>query len=216
MFSIINRPDLHHIFQKEVTGKARPRIVERAWSVLVTALCTIVAYHQFSGSSTINWNGDDRKSDSSICRKGVKCFNNSFVYDTIVVYHHLSGSSSIISKGDVRKKDTSFCRKCVKCFSNSFMHDCCISSILRVFNDCLKWRWQEKRQLNMSKRREVFQKQLYCTIVVYHQLTGSSSIFSKRYDRKKDTSFCRKDVRCFSNSFLHDCCFSSILRIFND
>ena len=170
--------------------KSDTSFVGRAWSVSVTALYKIVVYHQLSRSSSIIWNGDDRKSDTSICRNGVKCFDN---------------------------RSVSY---------NSF---CCISSIVRIFIDFLKWRWQEKRQLNLSKRHKVFQLQLYIrllyiinyqdlhrvfememtgkatpqfaetawnvsktallTIVVYNQLSGSSWVFWKRDDRKSDTSF---------------------------
>ena len=83
----------------------------------------------------------------------------------IVVYQQLSVSSSIIWKGVDRKSDTSLCQKARKYFSNSFIYDCCISSFVRIFIDFLKCRWQEKRHLNMSKRREVFQWQLYLRLL---------------------------------------------------
>ena len=142
----------------------------------------------------------------------------------------------------------------MKCFSNSFIYDCCISSIVRIFMDYLKWRWQEKRHLNMSKRREVFQWQLYIrllyvincqdlqrifetemtvettpklferawsvsvtalnTIVVYHQLSGFLSNIGKGDNRKIDISVSRNGVKCISDSFMYDCCISSIVRIF--
>ena len=220
----------------ERTGRPTPQFVERAWSVSVTALITIFVYHQLSWSSSIFGDRDDRKSDTSVCRKGVKCFSNSFTYDccfssfvriftknlkgrwqekrelnmskrrevlqkqlflrllysiicqdihrifwkeiagkaniqyvetawsvsvtalhTIVVYHHLSGSSPNILKGDSRKSEHSICRNGVKCFSNGFIDKCCISSFVRIFVEFLKWRWQEKRHLKLSLRREVFQ-----------------------------------------------------------
>ena len=77
----INCQDPHGFFGREMTGKATPQFVGRAWSVSVTALYKIVVYHQLSGSSSIIWNGDDRKSDNSICQKGMSCFSNSFIYD---------------------------------------------------------------------------------------------------------------------------------------
>ena len=174
-----------------------------------------------------------------------------------------------------------------------------MSSIVRIFIDYLKWRWQEKWHLNLSKRREVFQQQLYIrllyiiisldlhqknememtgkdtsncrsgvkfsitalytirllliilcpdlhrmfemertrkatphfvetagsvsltalyTIVVYHHLSGSSRISWDGDDRTSDISICRNSVRCFSDSFIYDCCLSSFVsfvRTFN-
>ena len=209
---IINCQDLQRLLEMEKTGISTPRFVEGAWSVSVVDLYTAVVYHQLSGSSSIIWNGDDRKCD------------------------------------------TSFCRKSVKCFSNSFIYDCYISSIDRIFPDYLKCRWQENQHLKMSKRREVFQWQLYIrllyiifcqylhwlyelemtgratpqfverarsssvtalyTIVVYHSLSGSSSINRKRDNRKSVNSICRKGVKFFGNRFNYDCCLSSFVRIF--
>ena len=209
---MINCQDLHRLFEMEMTGKATTQFVKKAWSVSVTALYTIVEYHHLSGSSPNIWNGDVRKSNTSICQEGMKCFSYSFVYD------------------------------------------CCISSIIRIFIEYLKRRWQEKRHLNLPKRREVFQKQLYSRllyiincqdpqgffgremtgkatpqfvggawsvsvtalykIVVYHQLSGSSSIIWNGDDSKSDTSICPKLMKCFSDSFIYDCCISSIIMIF--
>ena len=81
---IIFCQDFHRIFEMEITGKATLQFVKMAWSVSVTAMYTIVFYHQLSGSSWIIWNGDDSKVDTSICWKGVKCFSNGFKYDTCV------------------------------------------------------------------------------------------------------------------------------------
>ena len=251
----------------EMTGKATPQFVERVWSVSPTTSYRIVVYHQLSGSSPIIWNADDRKSDTSNCRDGMKCFSNSFIYDCcissivrtfmdylkwrwqekrppnyfkgratpqivatawsvsvtalymIVVYHQLSGPSWIIWNGDDRRSDPQIISKAVNGeaapFSNSFIYDCCISSIVRIFFDFLKCRWQEKGHLNMSKRREVFQWQLYM-IVVYHHLSGSSSRVWNRDDRKSDTWNCRDGVKCFSDSFINDCCMLSIVKIFSE
>ena len=170
-------------------GEAAPQFVEKAWSVSVTPLLTIVVYHQLSGSSWIIWNGDDRKSDNSICQKVMKSFSNSFIYD------------------------------------------CWISPFVRIFTEYLKWRWQEKQHLSLSRGQEVFQLQLYIRlvniiicqdlhrifkmtktgkatphfvegawsvpvkalrkIVEYHQFSGSSLINWNGVDRKSDTSICR-------------------------
>ena len=196
----------------QMTRKATPRFVEMAWNVSVTALYTIVVYHQLSGSSSNIRIGEDRKSDTSLCQKAMKFFSSSLIYDR------------------------------------------CISSIVRIFMDYLKWRRQDKRHLTFLKRREVYQYHLFTgllhiinyryshrinememtgkatpqfvervwsvpvtalfTIVVYHQLSGSSSIFWNADDRKSDTTTCRNGVKCFSNSFTYDCCISSIVRIF--
>ena len=179
------------LFGMQMTKKTTPGFVEMAWNFSVTALYTIVLYHQLSGSSLNVWKGNDSKSDTSICRKGLKCFTNSFRYDicqhlhrllememtrkaipqfvktawsvavtaldTIDVSHQLSGSSWNNWIGDDKKNDTSLCRKGVKCFTNSFLYDCRITSIERIFTDYLKWRWQEKRHLILSKGREVLQ-----------------------------------------------------------
>ena len=177
----------------EKTRKATPQFVERAWSVQATALYTIAVYHQFSGFSSIIWNGVDRKTDTSICRK------------------------------------------IVKSFSNSFMYNCCSLSVVRIFIDYLKKRWQEKPHFNLSKVCEVFQQQLYIrllyiincqeflrffemqmtrkktphfverarsvqvtalyTIVVYHQLSWSSLTIWNADDRKIDISICQNFVK---------------------
>ena len=191
---------LHRIFEMEMTGKATPHFVKRPWSVSVATLYTIVVYHQLSRSSSIFWNADDMKSDTSNCQDGMKRFS--------------------------------------KCFK----YDCCISPIVRIFKDYLKWRWQEKRHLNMSKRREVFQWQLYIrllyiincqdlhglfememtgeatpqyvkaawsvsvtalyTIVVCYQLSRSSANIWNVDDSRSDTSIFRKGMKCFSNNFI--------------
>ena len=214
MLFVINCQDLHRIFELEMTGKLTTQFVETAWSVAVTALYTIVVYHQLSGSSSNIWNGDDKKNDTWNCRKGVKCFSNIYTYD------------------------------------------CCLSSFVSIFIDYLKWRWQEKQQHNLSKRREVLQSQLYIrllyiincqdfhgifememtgkatthfversrsvavtalyTIVVYHQLSGSSSNIWNGDDKKIHTSNCRKGLKFFSNSYSYDCCLSSFVSIFID
>ena len=167
-----------------MTEKATPQFVKRAQSVSVTALYTFVQYHHLSGSSPNFWNEDDRKSNTSICQKSMKCLSDSFIYD------------------------------------------CWISSFVRIFTEYLKWRWQEKQHLILSKGHEVFQWQLYIrllkiiicqdlhrifememtgkatphivkrawsvsvtplyTIVEYHQLSGSSSIVWNGDDRKND------------------------------
>ena len=198
----------------EMTGKATIQFVKRAWCVFVTALYTIVIDHQLSGSSSNTWNRDDRRSDTSICRKGMKCF------------------------------------------SNSSTHDCCISSIVRSLMNFLEGRWQEKRQLNLSEGREVFQLQLYIgllciincqdllrlfememtgkatpefvqsswsvsvtalyTIVEYHHLSGSSPNIWNGDDRKSDTSICQEGMKCFSNSFIYDFWISPFVRIFTE
>ena len=180
----------------EMTGKSTPHFVKREWIVSVTASYTIVESNPLSWSSPNIWNGDDRKSDTSIFQEDMKCFSNSFIYDccitslvmifidylkwrwqekrqphfvkstwsdlvtalyTIVVYHHLSWSSSIIWNGDDSKVDTSICQEHMKWFTNRFLYDCCISSLVMIFIDYLKWRWQEKRHLNLSRGLEVFQ-----------------------------------------------------------
>ena len=202
---IIFCQDLRRTFEMEMTGKATLQFVGAAWRVSVKALNTIVVYHQMSGSSSTFNKGDDRKSGTSFCRKGMKCFsnsfiydccmssivrifidylkwrwqeketskcrscvkffNNSFVYDTIVVNHHLSGSSSNVWNGDDKKSDSSICWNGGKCFNKSFIYDCCLSSFVRIFAEYSRWRWQDKRHLNMSKRREVFQWQLYIRLL---------------------------------------------------
>ena len=156
----------------EMTGEATPHFVKRPWSVSVTASYTIVENHHLSGSSPSIWNGDDRKSDTSICQEGMKCFSNSFLYD------------------------------------------CCISSIVRIFIIYLKWRWQEKRQPKFVKSTWSFSVTAFYTIVVYYQLSGSSSFIWNGVDRKSDNSICRKGVKCFSNSFIYDSCISPIVRVF--
>ena len=186
-----------------------------AWSVSVTVLCMIVVYHQLSGYSSNIWNGDDRKNDTTICRIGVKCSSNSFKYDCCL--------SSIVRifivflEWSWQESDTSICRKGVKCFSNSFIYDCCISSIVRIFIDYFKKskkRWQEERHLNLSKRAWKDSVTALYTIVVYHQFSGSSSNIWNGVDRKSNTWIFWVVVKCFSNSFLYDCCISSIVRIF--
>ena len=173
LLHIINYQYSHRLIEMEMTGKATPQFVERVWSVSATTLYRIVVYQQLSVSSSIFWNGDDKKSEILLCQKAMKCFSNSFIYD------------------------------------------CCICSIVRIFFDFLKCRWQEKGHLNMSKRREVFQWQLYM-IVVYHHLSGSSSRVWNRDDRKSDTWNCRDGVKCFSDSFINDCCMLSIVKIFSE
>ena len=54
------------------------------------------------------------------------------------------------------------------------------------------------------------------TIVVYHQLSGSSWIIWNGDDRKSDNSFCQKGMKCFSNSFITDCWKSPFVSIFTD
>ena len=164
--------DLHRLFEMEMTGKATPQFVKRAWSVSVTALYTIFVYHQLSGSSSIIWNGDDRKSDTANCLKGMKCFSYSFLYD------------------------------------------CCISSIVRIFIDFLKWRWQEKRQPQFVKSTWSDLVTALYTIVVYHHLSWSSSIIWNGDESKVDTSICWKGVKCFSNGFKYDTCVSPTVGIF--
>ena len=154
---------LHRLFGVELTGKATPHFVKRPWSISVTALYTIVVYHQLSGSSSNIWNGNDRKSNSSVFWMVVKCFSNSFVYG------------------------------------------CCISSFVRILIDYFKKskkRWQEERHLNLSKGAWKDSVTALYTIVVYHQLSGSSSRVWNRDDRKSDTSICRKGMKCFSNNFI--------------
>ena len=198
----------------EMTAKSTPQFVERALSVSVTALNTTLVYHQLSGSLSNIWNRDDRKSDTSICQEGMKCLSDSFIYD------------------------------------------CWISSFVRIFTEFLKWRWQEKRHLILSKGFEVFQWQLYIrllkvilcqdlhrisdiemtgkatpqivkrawrfpvtalyTIVEYHHWSGSSPNIWNGDDRKSDTSICQEGMKCFSNSFIYDCCISSLVMIFID
>ena len=161
---------LHRIFEMEMTGKAAPHIVKGAWSISVTALYTIVDYHHLSGFSPNIWNGDDRKSDTSICQEGMKCFSNSFTYD------------------------------------------CCISSLVMIFIDYLKWRWQEKRQPQFVKSTWSDLLTGFYTIVVYLHLSWSSSIIWNGDDRKSDTSICQEGLKCFSNSFIYDCSKSSLSR----
>ena len=151
----MNSQDLHRKFEIEMTGWATPQFVESAWSAPVTALNTIVVYHQLSGSSSNIWNGDDRKIDTSICRK-MWSVSVTALY-TFVVYHQFSGSSSVNWNGDDRKSDASICWKGLRCFSNNLIYDCCILSIVRIFIEYLKWRWQQNWHLNLSKGREVFQ-----------------------------------------------------------
>ena len=76
---IIFFQEFRRIFEMEMTGKATVQFVERACSVSAAAFNTIAVYHQFSGISSIIWNGFDRKSDTSIGRKNVKSFSNSFI-----------------------------------------------------------------------------------------------------------------------------------------
>ena len=64
--------------------KATRQFVEGAWSVSVTALFTVVVQHKLSGPSSTIWNTDDGESDTSVCRKGVKWFSNSFKYDCCI------------------------------------------------------------------------------------------------------------------------------------
>ena len=295
LLNIIICQDLHRIFEMEMTGRATPHLVKRAWSVSVTALFTSVEQHHLSGSPPNFWNGDDRKSDASVCQEGMKCFSNSFIYDccissivrsfivflkwswqekrrlnlskwhevfqwqlcirlfyniscqdlhrlfememtgkatpqfvksswsvsvtalyTIVEYHHLSGSSPKIWNGDDRKSDTSICQEGMKRFSNSFIYDCCISSIVRIFMEYLKWRWQEKRQPKFVKSTWSVSVTALYTIVVYHQLSGSSSVIWNGDERKSDTSVRQKLMKCFSDSFIYDCWISSFVRIFTE
>ena len=118
---------------------------------------------------------------------------------------------------EMKGKATSFCRKGVKCFSNSFIHDCWISSIVGIFTEYLKWRWQEKRQLNFWNGMKCFSNSfVYDTIGVYHQLSKSSSIVWNRDDRKGDTSLCQKRMKCLNDIFINDCCLSSFVRIFTE
>ena len=104
-----------------MTGEATPQFVEMAWRVSVKSLNMIVVYHQLSRSSSTFNNGDDRKSDTSICRKVVKCFSSSFIYDCCI--------SSFVwifiekLKWRWQEKDTSSCRNGVKYFNNSFVYD---------------------------------------------------------------------------------------------
>ena len=254
LLNIVICQDLHRIFELEMTGKATPQFVKSSWSVSVTALYTIVEYHHLSGSSPNFWNGDDRKSDTSVCQEGMKCFSNSFTYDccissnvrifmeylkwrwqekrqpkfvkstwsvsvtalyTIVVYHQLSGSSSVIWNGDERKSDTSVRQKLLKYFSDSFIYDCWISSVVRIFIGFFEREMPGKTTLQFVKKAWSVSVTASYTIVVYHQLSGFSSIFWNGDDRKSDTSICQECMKCFSNSSTHDCCISWILRIFN-
>ena len=163
---------------------------------LSDSLYTIVEYHHLSRSSPNIWNGDDRKSDTSFCQKGLKSFSDSFIYDCwkssfvrifteylkwrwqeerhLILsrwpevfrwqfYIRLLNSTvcqdlhRLIWNGDDRKSDTSVCRRGMKCFSNSFIYDCWIAPFVTIFIENLKWRWQEKQHLNLSRAHEVFQ-----------------------------------------------------------
>ena len=153
---IINCRDLHRLFEIEMTKKSAPQFVERAWCVSLTASITIAVYHHLSGSSLVILNGDDKRTATPRFVKNAWNVSVTALY-TIVVNHQLSGSSLKNWNGKDRKSDKSICRKGVKCFTNSFIYDCRITSIDRIFTDILKWRWQEKRHHNLSKRREVLQ-----------------------------------------------------------
>ena len=69
----------------EMTGKSTSQFFERASSVSATALYTIVVYHHLSGSSSNIRNGEDRKSDTSICQNDVKCFSGSSINDCCII-----------------------------------------------------------------------------------------------------------------------------------
>ena len=212
LFYIIIYQDLHRLFEMQMTRKATPQFVKRPWSVSVTALYRIVAYHQLSVFSSINCNGDDRKSDTSICQKAMKCFSNSFIYDCFI---------------------SSFIRifiGCLKCRWQEKRH-LNLSKGHEVFQYQLYIRlfyiiiYQDLHRLfEMQMTRKAtpqFVKRpwsvsvtaLY-TIVLYHHLSGSSSVVWNADDKKSDTTICRNGVKCFSNSFIYDCCISSIVRIF--
>ena len=155
-----------------MTEKATPQFVKRAQSVSVTALYTIVQYHHLSASSPNFWNEDDRKSDTSICQKSMKCLSDSFIYD------------------------------------------CWISSFVRIFTEYLKWRWQEKQHLNLSKGHEVFQWHLYIRLLNIINCQDLHQLFEMEMTGKTTTSICQEHMKSFSNSFIYDCCISSVVMIF--
>ena len=151
---IINFQEFFRLFQLELTGKATPQFVERKWSLPVTAFYTIVVVYQLSGSSSITWKRDDRKTTLHFVESAWSVSARASY--TIALYHQLSGICSINWNADDRKSDTAICQKGKKRLGNIFMYDCCLSSIVMTFIDYLKCRWLENRHLNMSKRREVF------------------------------------------------------------
>ena len=196
----------------EMTGKATPQFVKRAWSVSVTAMYTIVFYHQLSGSSWIIWNGDDRKSDNSICQKGMKCFSNSFIYDCWI-----SPFVRIFTEYLKRRWQERWHLNLPK--RREVFRKQLYSRLLYNIN-CQDPHGFFGREMTgkatphfVGRAWSVSVTALY-KIVVYHQLSGSSSIIWNGDDRKSDNSICQKGMKCFSNSFIYDCWTSPFVRIF--
>ena len=152
--------------------KATPQIVGRDWKVSVSGFHRFVVYQQFSGSSSINWTGGDRKSDTSICWKGIKCFSKGFIYV------------------------------------------CCLSLFCQDLHRIFELEMTGEVTPQFVERSWCVSVTALNTIFVYHQLSGSSSIIWNTDDKKIGTSICRKGVKCFTNSFIYDCCSSSFVRIF--
>ena len=155
--------DLQRFFEMEMTGKATPQFVKRAWSVLVTAFYTIVQIDHCQDLQRLF----EMEITGKVTPQFVKMawsVSVTALY-TIVEYHHFSGSSPNIWNGDDRKSDTLMCQEGMKCFSNSFIYDCCISSVVKIFVDYLKWRWQENRHLILSRGNELFQWQLHIRLL---------------------------------------------------
>ena len=196
----------------ETTGQAAPHLSEKAWSVSVPSFYRIVAYHQLSVFSSINCNGDDRKSDTSICQKAMKCFSNSFIYDCFI-------SSFIRIFMDYLKWRRQDKRHLTFLKRREVYQYHLFTGLLHIINYQYSHRINEMEMT--GKATPQFVERVWSvpvtalfTIVVYHQLSGSSSIFWNADDRKSDTSICQNGVRCFSDSFLYDCCIWSSVRIF--
>ena len=197
-----------------MTGKATPQFVGRAWSVSVTALYKIVVYHQLSGSSSIIWNGDDRKSDTSICPKLMKCFSDSFIYDCWI-----SSFVRIFTeylKWRCQEKQHLNLSRGHEVFQLQLYIRLLYIIIYQDLHRIFEIEMTGEAIPQFVEKAWSVSKTALLTIVVYHQLSGASWSFRKIDDRKSDTSTCRKGVKCFSNSFIYDCWISPFVRIFTE
>ena len=170
----------------EMTGKATTQFVKKAWSVSVTALytgkatphfvkrawcfnyswCTIFVPFVRIFTEYLKWRWQE-KQHLNFVKRAWSVSDYSFMYDILYIINY----------------QEKLHRNGVKCFDNSFIY-CCISSIVRIFTEM---EMTGKANSICQKRHEVFQ-QLYTTIVVYHQLSGSHRVFfGMGDDRKSDT-----------------------------